>query len=88
MNRNNKNIMPDFKQKHVSRISTPLSLKYIVTYQNCLHGLPVLCYLNLNIEIRLRALKCYVFSVVILLYTAEAWTVTEISGKSMEALEM
>jgi Reverse transcriptase (RNA-dependent DNA polymerase) len=46
----------------------------------------ILCNMNLNIQIRTRVLRCYVFSV--LLYGAEAWTLTEASIKRLQAFEM
>lgn len=46
----------------------------------------VLCDRNLNLNLRTRIAKCYVFSV--LLYGAEAWTLTERMAKRLEAFEM
>lgn len=41
---------------------------------------------NLTLEIKLRLLRCYVFS--ILLYGVESWTLTEATTKRLEAFEM
>lgn len=41
---------------------------------------------DLNLEVKTRLLRCYIFSV--LLYGAEAWTLTEASSKKLEAFEM
>lgn len=46
----------------------------------------ILCTRDVNISLRTRLLKCYIFS--ILLYGAEAWTVSKYSLKRLEAFEM
>ena len=46
----------------------------------------VLCNMHLNIHIRLRVLKCYIFST--LLYGVEAWTLTEVASRKVTAFEM
>lgn len=46
----------------------------------------VLCNMKLNIQLRTRVLKCYVFP--ILMYGIEAWTLTEDACKRLEAFEM
>lgn len=46
----------------------------------------VLCNLNIGLHLRVRALRCYVFS--ILTYGVEAWTLTEAACKRLEAFEM
>ena len=46
----------------------------------------VLCNLSLNINIRIRILRCYIFSV--LLYGVESWSLTEATTKRLEAFEM
>lgn len=46
----------------------------------------VLCNRNLNIRLRIRLTRCYIFS--ILLYGAECWTVTATLLKKLEAFEM
>lgn len=46
----------------------------------------VLSCKNFSLNLRLRLLRCYVFSV--LLYGSEAWTLTTCSAKKIEAFEM
>lgn len=46
----------------------------------------ILCNMHLSIDIRMRVLRCYVFST--LLYGVEAWTLTEATSKRLEAFEM
>lgn len=46
----------------------------------------VLCSLSLGINIRIRILRCYVFSV--LLYGVESWSLTEAATRRVEAFEM
>lgn len=46
----------------------------------------VLCSRDIDLALRIRVLKCYVFS--ILLYGAESWTLTETMCKRLEAFEM
>jgi len=46
----------------------------------------ILCNLSLNIQIRIRILRCYVLST--FLYGAEAWTLTNASCKRIDAFEM
>lgn len=46
----------------------------------------ILCARNVNLSLRTRLLKSYIFS--ILLYGAEAWTVSKYSMKRLEAFEM
>lgn len=41
---------------------------------------------NLNLQLKLRLLRCYIFS--ILLYGVESWTLTEATTKKLEAFEM
>uniref|UniRef100_A0A8D8Q737 Uncharacterized protein n=2 Tax=Cacopsylla melanoneura TaxID=428564 RepID=A0A8D8Q737_9HEMI len=41
---------------------------------------------DLHLDIKIRLLRCYVFSV--LFYGVEAWTLTEASAKKIEAFEM
>ena len=46
----------------------------------------VLCCRSLSLSVRIRVLRCYVFS--ILYYGIEAWTLTEAMCKKLEAFEM
>lgn len=46
----------------------------------------VLCSRNINIELKLRLTRCYIFST--LLYGAESWTLTETLLKKLQAFEM
>ncbi|XP_070159794.1 uncharacterized protein [Polyergus mexicanus] len=46
----------------------------------------VLCGHDLNLQLKVRLLRCYVFSV--LLYGVESWTLTEATMKRMKAFEM
>ncbi|CAF4751217.1 unnamed protein product [Pieris macdunnoughi] len=46
----------------------------------------VLCDKRLNLQVRTRIARCYVFSV--LLYGVESWTLTETMSKKLEAFEM
>lgn len=46
----------------------------------------VLCNMKLNLILRTRLLKCYVFSV--LMYGVEAWTLTDAACKRLEAFEL
>lgn len=41
---------------------------------------------NLNLKLKLRLLRCYIFS--ILLYGVESWTLTEATTKKLEAFEL
>uniref|UniRef100_A0A8D8VWR7 Uncharacterized protein n=1 Tax=Cacopsylla melanoneura TaxID=428564 RepID=A0A8D8VWR7_9HEMI len=41
---------------------------------------------NLNIDFKIRLLRCYIFS--ILLYGVESWTLTKATAKRLEAFEM
>ncbi|KMQ95932.1 endonuclease-reverse transcriptase [Lasius niger] len=47
---------------------------------------PLLCCRDLSLTTKLRIVKCYVYSV--LLYGAEAWTLTQASEKEIDAFEM
>ncbi|CAH1224416.1 unnamed protein product [Diabrotica balteata] len=47
---------------------------------------PLLTCKNLNLEIRLRTIRCYIFS--ILLYGAETWTLKKCNLKRIEAFEL
>uniref|UniRef100_A0A8D8VC16 Craniofacial development protein 2 n=1 Tax=Cacopsylla melanoneura TaxID=428564 RepID=A0A8D8VC16_9HEMI len=47
---------------------------------------PVLCNMHLNLNTRIRVLKCYVFSV--LLYGVEVWTLTKETLNRLESFEM
>ncbi|CAG9832782.1 unnamed protein product [Diabrotica balteata] len=47
---------------------------------------PLLMYKNLNLEIILRTIRCYVFS--ILLYGAETWTLKKCNLKRIEAFDL
>lgn len=46
----------------------------------------VLCNMKINLHLRTRTLKCYVFP--ILIYGVEAWTLTDATCKRLEAFEM
>ncbi|CAG9840263.1 unnamed protein product [Diabrotica balteata] len=46
----------------------------------------VLCNRQLGISLRTRILKCYVFST--LLYVVEAWTITEVTQKIIQAFQL
>ncbi|XP_060520407.1 uncharacterized protein LOC132698368 [Cylas formicarius] len=46
----------------------------------------VLCSRDIDLALRIRILKCYVFSV--LMYGAESWTLTETMCRRLEAFEM
>lgn len=46
----------------------------------------VLCSLSLNLQLRLRVLRCYVFS--ILYYGAEAWTLTDNTTNRLQSFEL
>lgn len=46
----------------------------------------VLCSRNINLELKLRLTRCYIFST--LLYGAESWTLTETLLKKLQAFEM
>lgn len=46
----------------------------------------VLCSHDLSLDLKIRILRCYVFST--LLYGVEAWTLTEASIKKLQAFEM
>lgn len=47
---------------------------------------PLLCCGDLSLTTKLRIVKCYVYSV--LLYGAEAWTLTQTSEKKIGSFEM
>jgi len=46
----------------------------------------LLCHRSLNINTRIRTLKCYIWS--ILLYGVETWTIKQTTVKKLEAVEM
>lgn len=47
---------------------------------------PLLCNKKFNLMLKLRIMRCYIFSV--LLYGVETWTLTQSTSKKLEAFEM